>query len=366
MYTDGLVHDLDWFKTVKEAVEVVPASFEDEKAKGLYFYTGNIQITEDTQQIEYYYYADDNLNEVYDHEIIPVVRDGVKGENGAAAKQYKGAFYNSNIPVGTVEGDTYLNLTNQKLYKFDGSTWVAINDDNDPAWWEALGDAIKYASDTQTNISAANVWAGKIVAGTILTDYLMSKKLVFKDTFQSSNWVGGDNYRATSPGLFMDKNGNAAFNGNSIIRGNLDVMGDYLSTPTINPNITQQILRGGIRAMFYWFNGRIRYKTDNIESISKLDTGTYLVKFKDQTYLSNCFGYSLYSSYSQREEWTVPAAAKSSGKVVKMTYKVGIVTDIEEELNAGYKIIQNYGTKEGTWANELHDFNTHALVFFML
>lgn len=150
------------------------------------------------------------------------------------------------------------------------------------------------------------------------------------------------------------------------IKNTMIVEGDYLATPTINPYITQQRLRGGIRAMFYWFAGEVKYKTDNIESVTRLDKGTYLIKFNDFTYLANCFGYSLYSVLSKIENWTVPAAAASSGLVAKREYKVGIVTDITESLNAGYKIIQNYGTNEGGYSNDLQDFNIHALVYFML
>lgn len=150
------------------------------------------------------------------------------------------------------------------------------------------------------------------------------------------------------------------------IKNTMIVEGDYLATPTINPNITQQRLRGGIRAMFYWIDGGVKYKTDNIESVTRLDKGTYLVKFNDFTYLANCFGYSLYSVLGKTENWTVPTEAASSGLVAKREYKVGIVTDITEPLNGGYKIIQNYGTNEGGYSNDLQDFNIHALVYFML
>lgn len=150
------------------------------------------------------------------------------------------------------------------------------------------------------------------------------------------------------------------------IKNTMIVEGDYLATPTINPNITQQRLRGGIRAMFYWVDGGVKYKTDNIESVTRLDKGTYLVKFNDFTYLANCFGYSLYSVLGKTENWTVPTEAASSGLVAKREYKVGIVTDITEPLNGGYKIIQNYGTNEGGYSNDLQDFNIHALVYFML
>lgn len=153
----------------------------------------------------------------------------------------------------------------------------------------------------------------------------------------------------------------------AVVKSTLTIEGDYLATPTINPYITMQKLRGGIRAMFTWDNGALQYKTDNIESVTKLDTGTYLVKFTDFTYMANCFGYSLYHAYFEAGKvWTVPTEAKPDGQVNKQSYKVGIVTDITTNLNAGYKIIQNYGTNEGSNHNDLQDFVYHALVYFML
>lgn len=150
------------------------------------------------------------------------------------------------------------------------------------------------------------------------------------------------------------------------IKSKLTVEGDYLATPTVHPFIREQLLRGGIRAMFLWADGGVKYKTENIDSVTKIDTGTYLVKFNDFTFLANCFGYSLYSNLPSFDQWTVPEEAFPGGKVNKQFYKVGIVTDIEQGLNAGYKIIQNYTTTTGQWQNTLTDFNIHALVYFML
>ena len=41
----------------------------------------------------------------------------------------------------------------------------------------------------------------------------------------------------------------------AVVKSTLTIEGDYLATPTINPYITMQKLRGGIRAMFTWNNG---------------------------------------------------------------------------------------------------------------
>ena len=224
--------------------------------------------------------------------------------------------------------------------------------------------------------------ASKIKAALIDVENLLATNISVKDkgVIKSANYNGtidtnGNITAYGDQGWAIDHAGKSDFVGinatdaklySATIKSILTIEGDYLSTPTINPNITNQRLRGGIRAMFYWYNGAIQYKTDNIESVTRLDTGTYLVKFNDETYKANCFGYSLYSSYAQTAVWTVPTEAKASGQVVKMWYKFGNVTDIEEPLNNGYKIIQNYSTETGQYYNTPKDFNSHALVFFMM
>ena len=224
--------------------------------------------------------------------------------------------------------------------------------------------------------------ASKIKAALIDVENLLATNISVKEkgVIKSANYNGtidtnGNITAYGDQGWAIDHAGKSDFVGinatdaklySATIKSILTIEGDYLSTPTINPNINNQRLRGGIRAMFYWYNGAIQYKTDNIESVTRLDTGTYLVKFNDETYKANCFGYSLYSSYAQTAVWNVPTEAKASGQVVKMWYKYGNVTDIEEPLNNGYKIIQNYSTETGQYYNTPKDFNSHALVFFMM
>ena len=224
--------------------------------------------------------------------------------------------------------------------------------------------------------------ANKIKASLLDVENLLATNISVKDkgVIKSSNYNGtidanGNITEYGEEGWAIDHAGKSDFVGinatdaklySATIKSILTIEGDYLSTPTINPNITNQRLRGGIRAMFYWYNGAIQYKTDNIESVTRLDTGTYLVKFNDETYKANCFGYSLYNSYAETAVWNVPTEAKASGQVVKMWYKYGNVTDIEEPLNNGYKIIQNYSTEVGQYYNKPKDFNSHALVFFMM
>lgn len=252
-------------------------------------------------------------------------------------------------------------------------------------WEDAVAGALIASqidlSATQIHINAQNVQidgetiinnAKKIKAALIDVENIFTQKLFLKN----DGIIQSENFEEDISGFkFVGKSGyieaisaklKSANLYDARIKNNMIVEGDYLVTPTINPNITQQRLRGGIRAMFYWVDGGVKFKTDNIESVTRLDKGTYLVKFNDFTYLANCFGYSLYSVLGKTENWTVPTEAASSGLVAKREYKVGIVTDITEPLNGGYKIIQNYGTNEGGYSNDLQDFNVHALVYFML
>lgn len=281
-----------------------------------------------------------------------------------------------NAVYGLVENTNYYGIK-------PGATNAAIK-----TLWNAAVTAGLLASQidltaTQIHLNAKNVLidgetiinnANKIKAELIDVENIFTRELIiknggsiksenfnFEEETQGFNLVGDTGeFEAVKAKL------KSAEIDNSIVNSVLTIKGDYLVTPTINPNITEQRLRGGIRAMFYWQNGKVKYKTDNIESVTKIDTGTYLVKFNDFTYLANCFGYSLYETILKLDDWTVPAEAKAGGKVSKRFYKIGIVTDIAESLNSGYKIIQNYGTNEGQFNNDVHDFNTHALVYFML
>lgn len=280
MFTDGQVHDLDYFIDQYTEITVTEDNFESEKAAGIYYYTGALNITANTEQIEYFYYSDDDFTQTYDHETIPVIRDGTSiievrtyfsrtsdtnkptewfatppeffGENkylwqyevtvfsdGTQSQTepsiisqtenapiYKGAFTSNNIPKGIIDGDTYLNLTDKHVYRYNRyqDRWLVLSD-NSPEWWAAMGDAINYVAETGIEIEAANIWAAKIVAGTILADAIMAKSLIFKNTFQSQNWNGGATHTAGTRGIFMDKNGNAAFMGDTRIGGKLVVDG---------------------------------------------------------------------------------------------------------------------------------------------
>lgn len=259
-----------------------------------------------------------------------------------------------------------------RLYKFVGTekAWQWEEDTDIGHNNTAMGDILNVAqADLQKNNSRAyayldhltsnQVFADRLVANQALVEKLTAEVIETGDLTAIGIWT---NILTAINATFENIN----IGQNCTIGSTLQINGDYLITPTIFSGITNR-LRGGIRAMFYWHEGTVQYKTDNIDSVTKLDTGVYLIKFNDSsTSRADCFGYSLYSSYTPLASWAVPTAAKSSGSVVKQFYKVGIVTQIEEQLNAGYKIIQNYTTSVGSNQNTLSDFNTHAIVFFLM
>ena len=222
MFTDGLTHNLDYYVDQFAQVEVTPQNFEHEKGHGLYSYSGDLEINENTESLEFFYFNDDGKAETWDHETVPVVRDGqrgpqglqgvpgVKGEDGERAPSYKGAF--TEVPSGSfINKDTYLNTSTKKVYRYNGSSWSEISSD-DPDWWAAMGDAINYSASSGVHVDAAEIWVAKIVAGTMLADAIMAKTLTIQNHIKSLNYDGVFNEDGTikeygTQGFAFDKKG---------------------------------------------------------------------------------------------------------------------------------------------------------------
>jgi hypothetical protein len=168
----------------------------------------------------------------------------------------------------------------------------------------------------------------------------------------------------------VDKDGNIIANKatlndgilkNMIVKKSLIIEGESLATPTINPYVTAQPLCGGTRAMIWLMGGKIKYKTNNVESITKLDTGIYLVKFNTFACWSIAFGYFSYGATSKLPPITVDPSVNSTGKVPRITRNMGIITDydyVSGEASVPYKIIEcrDFG-------NSLRDFTNNVLDF---
>lgn len=148
---------------------------------------------------------------------------------------------------------------------------------------------------------------------------------------------------------------------NMIVKKSLIIEGESLATPTINPYVTAQPLCGGTRAMIWLMGGKIKYKTNNVESITKLDKGIYLVKFNTFACWSIAFGYFSYGATSRLSPITVDPSVNSTGKVPRITRNMGIITDydyVSGEASVPYKIIEcrDFG-------NSLRDFTNNVLDF---
>lgn len=168
----------------------------------------------------------------------------------------------------------------------------------------------------------------------------------------------------------VDKNGNIIANNatmndgileNMTVKKSLIIEGESLATPTINPYVTAQPLCGGTRAMIWLMGGKIKYKTNNVESITKLDTGIYLVKFNTFACWSIAFGYFSYGATSRLSPITVDPSVNSTGKVPRITRNMGIITDydyVSGVASVPYKIIEcrDFG-------NSLRDFTNNVLDF---
>lgn len=191
MFSDGYAHSLEWFSDTYKEIQVGREDFPAEKEKGLYWFTGDLRIPEGTEQIVFTYRNPEGA--LIQRENVFVVRDG---EQGDPAPQYLGMFANppaareDNTPLQ--KGDTYLNKTDRKLYRYDGLDWIAVPDE-DPGWWEALGDAVKEAAESGVQITAANAWVEKLIAGTVLAQKLFAKEITIPSggVIQSQNFSEG-------------------------------------------------------------------------------------------------------------------------------------------------------------------------------
>ena len=206
MFSDGYAHSLEWFSDTYKEIQVGREDFPAEKEKGLYWFTGDLRIPEGTEQIVFTYRNPEGA--LIQRENVFVVRDG---EQGDPAPQYLGMFANppaareDNTPLQ--KGDTYLNKTDRKLYRYDGLDWIAVPDE-DPGWWEALGDAVKEAAESGVQITAANAWVEKLVAGTVLAQKLFAKEI----TIPSGGVIQSQNFSEGTQGFRILGNGKIEIN----------------------------------------------------------------------------------------------------------------------------------------------------------
>lgn len=347
----------------------------------------------------------------------------VFGEQGERGAMYLGhyadnqAAYEANQPA-VFTGDYYLNTTTKYIRKYLGDNkWSDdIDDYTNYRYNQAINDIFAIIESLPDDfLQKKMIWVKNLVAITARIQQAIVNTLVLSEgTDLDGNTKGGviqsDNYAAGKKGWQIKHDGSAEFN-NVTVRGTVDgseikgatinggtikigenfsvdkdgniiankatlndgilenmtvkksliIEGESLATPTINPYVTAQPLCGGTRAMIWLMGGKIKYKTNNVESITKLDTGIYLVKFNTFACWSIAFGYFSYGATSRLSPITVDPSVNSTGKVPRITRKMGIITDydyVSGEASVPYKIIEcrDFG-------NSLRDFTNNVLDF---
>lgn len=186
MFTDGLVHDIDYFIDQFSPIEVTQQSFPEEKGKGLFYFTGNLKIDKNTEQIEYYYYSDDNFTQTYDHETLPVVRDGISTVN---VKEYYARSESKTVVPGSSEWSTVppeFTGKNKYLWNYE----VTILSDGtkittDPAVISENGKGIKaiteYYAVSNSATTAPTEWSTSPISVSTSNKYLWNYEVVTYD-----------------------------------------------------------------------------------------------------------------------------------------------------------------------------------------
>lgn len=91
--TDGLIHDENYFDTSYEKVDVTQQSYSKEVQDGLYKFTGDFNLDNNTELVRYTLYDEAPKEGVYGQEqkteTVPVLRDGIDGRTVFELTLYK-------------------------------------------------------------------------------------------------------------------------------------------------------------------------------------------------------------------------------------------------------------------------------------
>lgn len=210
-------------------------SYAEEYGHGLFLYSSGVQIRDGMNRITFTY--KDELGNVLDRETVPVMYDGIKGEDGAQGASYKGTgtdAVGTGIALPWADGDYYLNVSDGFIYcyKKDVDSWQRIPEYTDYRYQQAINDGF---ASVATNpdfqiIKALNVWANNLLAKTAFIDNLLSKHMTLMQggVFKSSNYNGTVNDGKTfddvpeGEAIALDNNGTEGFAQDS--NGNTDIV----------------------------------------------------------------------------------------------------------------------------------------------
>lgn len=192
MFTDGAIHDLNYFDVPLsfKPVEVTAASYEEEK-DALYF-LNSFEIPDGAQSIKFTYYND--REQIIDADTVPVLKDGQQGEQGEQGTHgpsYQGLYEAGNYdavtnsfsgfyPADAVENDYFLNSSDGYIWVLKDARWNPSTDyaADSSRYMQAVNDALGAGLDGATQImSAVNMWVNNLVANTAFINNLFAQHI---------------------------------------------------------------------------------------------------------------------------------------------------------------------------------------------
>lgn len=198
MYTDGQPHELGFFDPVYEDIAVTPENYQEEEAKGLWFYVAGIKILVGMRSIRFYYETDEGI--LLKSDTVPVLYYGPKGEpgeQGPRAPQYFGLFK----PASPEEGDWYLDAATGYVQEYRSGAWHNLDyESNSSKYMAAINDAmgsLQLSDETLPMVKAMTAWINNLTANYAFIYKLFTKKITLQEggIFKSSNYNGTANNR---------------------------------------------------------------------------------------------------------------------------------------------------------------------------
>ena len=222
MVTDGKVHDLSFFEGESEYIKinVTKDNYDKLAAEGLYEYSGDYKVPAGAKRIIFKYRKPDGT--LIEQDTVPVMYDGPEGPKGEKGSSYKGSANSWSDITDWVKNDTYLNLTDGYIYRYDypeiagESAFSRLSYEDFPTeYFAALNDgiaAISGQTETVPFMKAVNAWMKNLVAQTAIINEVFSNVITVQNQIKSANWGSGNT------GFMLDANGqfecvNGKFNG---------------------------------------------------------------------------------------------------------------------------------------------------------
>lgn len=196
MFTDGAIHDLNYFDVPLsfKLADVTAASYEEEK-DALYF-LNSFEIPDGAHSIKFTYYND--REQIIGADTVPVLKDGQQGEQGEQGTHgpsYQGLYEAGNYdavtnsfsgfyPADAVEDDYFLNSSDGYIWVLKDARWNPSTDyaADYSRYMQAVNDATGAGLSGSTEIvKAMNIWVKNIAANVAFIEELFANKINAKD-----------------------------------------------------------------------------------------------------------------------------------------------------------------------------------------